>query len=826
MGALKTSWVNAAAGMHVVEKMFNVVAGAANKVTQAMRDQGKFFSAVKDDMALAAVQIGMSVTDGMIEPMALAKQANLLMRGDLKLSQDQFNAFAKAAVEIGRATGEDTEAIFDRLTKGALKGSVEAMEEYGMRVDSTGTKQQRSSRIIEEITKRYGGLSIAAQDAGEVMDSTANKTELQLLQTARQMDGLTQTLTKFKDYYVSEFLAGGIDALFGTTMSRSNQAAQLMENLRQSTSAAMGETNRLFLEQMRLADLLGTKVTVPEKLRKKALEDNIEVYKKINKELREFIEISQATEYDTMSGERIEGFRKAKAGADDLLGAVRRIADQGIRDEDTLNRRIRLGAEMINAKRAEYNAAVRAKEEAARELDLANANKVTGDKLVEIRWRYADASRAVANLSGFITEQNRQQEALQSALAKNIETKLLPGLKDVLSIMKAMGMKVDLPGDGNDTKADKSTKEAKKRAEAAATEVAKVEYEARKQRMIDQAAQNQHDDDLLLESLRKKKQYQKASIDDQAKMERKELADFYGIKLEDLNDFLQKRNAAIADAYRAEKTMMEEAVAAERERRDQATRESQASDLDYEKTVMDYRSRRVEDRLNKEIASAKTAAEAIAAINEKYGEKMKTASDKELIEMEYNKEKEIDTIKDKFAQKDLERRKAMIAAVKDTTIEASNVMLQALTADAKAREGLSKTEYLMKQLSAWMKGQAMKHAAQSLGSLAEAAAASYLNPAAVPLALKAAALHAAAATAFGGASAAASAMAGSGKSSGSSSSSASSTTQREAVGGTAEQSRGTINIVIGGRGVLFGNPDELARKLSEIMNSANRRGRI
>ena len=91
-----------------------------------------------------------------------------------------------------------------------------------------------------------------------------------------------------------------------------------------------------------------------------------------------------------------------------------------------------------------------------------------------------------------------------------------------------------------------------------------------------------------------------------------------------------------------------------------------------------------------------------------------------------------------------------------------------------------------------------------------------------------AAWSASAAAAFGGGAAAASAMSGGGRSSGSSSASggANQATQREAVGGTAEQARGTVNIVIGGRGVLFGNPDELARKLSEIMNSANRRGRI
>ena len=646
--AIGGSWVKANAIMNVVEKGFDKVAGAANKVTQAMRDQGKFFSAVKDDVALASIQIGMAVTDGMIEPMTLAKQANLLMRGDLKLSQDQFNAFAKAAVEIGRATGEDTEAIFDRLSKGALKGSVEAMEEYGIKVDSTGTKTQRSNRIIEEITKRYGGMSIAASDAGEAMDAAANRQQLQLLQTAKQVDGLSQTMTKFKDFYVNEFLASGVDALFGTTLARGKQAEELLDRL---------------LRDERQANLLriAQETTVTQKQQQITLSLMLHDQEEI---------VKYASEY---SEERSKELKDLEVG----------IA----RNKQILTLAQELGLPLNNV--FHLNSEIQAMETRRTELmTVVNAEME--------RWN-----------------------TLTQAVADTFKAQMMPALEDAATaIGSLLGWK---PGAAPPPppKSDPRTVAAVKRAETEAEMIARVQREAAE------------------------------------------------------------------EARAAEFERMDAEAAARRQKRIDEITQQQIDDAAYEQRKMD-REKRIRDNLDAEFMRREEAAR-----------KRQEAADK-----------------------------ARLDAIRERAIEVSNVIIQALAAEAKAREGMSRTEYMMKQLSVYMKGEALKYAAKSIGYLAEAAAAAFINPPAAGALVKASALSAAAAVAFGGGAAAASAMAG--KSSGSSSASggAASTTQREAVGGTAEQTRGTVNIIIGGRGVLFGNPDELARKLSEIMNSANRRGRI
>jgi hypothetical protein len=747
--AIGGSWIKANAVMNVVENMFNKVAGAANKVTQVMRDQGKFFSAVKDDMALAAVQIGMSVTDGMIEPMALAKQANVLMRGDLKLSQDQFNAFAKAAVEIGRATGEDTEAIFDRLTKGALKGSVEAMEEYGIRVDQSGTKTQRSARIVDEITKRYGGLSIAAQDAGEVMDSTANKTELQLLMIAKQTDGLSQTLSKFKNFYITEFVPGIVDALAGTKLAASNAPKEMIKNLE---------------EQWRIrADSINLDV--------KARDVEKQKYAMLK---------SQGASYA------------------DLMVQRQKI--------DNLDRQIVEKANVL-------------KDVAKNIGTIVSQNNLEYDDFFKLNSVIAEASGVIEESTENIGHHLENHVRMASSLAIVFESRVLPAVKNIADMIP---VSLDwkgwaLQGTKAGKEKDAAAKRAREKAIQEAEQTAKRIYEIHKAHRIKEIEEDYKkivdvaimEEDAIFLINEKYGKLRKIAAGDAVKLVELEYK-----RVEEIAEAKARIAAADAAAKEKEKSIAEGIAA----------RQKDLADL-----VESHRTKRAEEGLNKRINLANTEAEAIALTRQKFDTRRVGADDKSLIEITYEEETAIDAIKDKFAQKDLERRKAMIAAVKDTTVEASNVMLQALTADAKAREGLGRTDYMMKQLSAWMKAQALKHAAQSVGALAEAAAAYYLNPPAVGPALRAAALHAAAATAFGGASMATSAMAGSGKSSGSSSSSsssASSTTQREAVGGTAEQSRGTVNIVIGGRGVLFGNPDELARKLSEIMNSANRRGRI
>ena len=232
MGALKTSWINAAAGMAVIENVLGKVGGALQSVNQALRDQGQFFSAVKNEFELAAVQMAMAASDGMIKPMTLARGANVLMRGDLALTQEQMNTVAKAAIELGRATGEDVNAVFDRLSKGVLKGSTEAISEYGISVSSTGTIQQRQVAILAEIEKRYGAVTIAVGDAAEAQDKLANEQHLNMMVAAKQFDSWSQKYTRWKGEMV-EGLSLITDTIAGTSFSNFEQINRTMKGMLQ-----------------------------------------------------------------------------------------------------------------------------------------------------------------------------------------------------------------------------------------------------------------------------------------------------------------------------------------------------------------------------------------------------------------------------------------------------------------------------------------------------------------------------------------------------------------------------------------------------------------
>ena len=667
---LNTAWVNAAAGMAVIEKAFNMVSSAASGVNQAIRDQAQFFSAVKNDMQLASVQMAMAASDGMIKPMTLAKGANTLMRGDLKLTQDQMDAVAKAAVEIGRATGEDVNQVFDRLSKGILKGSTEAFSEYGIQVSNVGTIQQRQQRILEQVTARYGGLSIAVNDAAEAQDAAANKSQIQMIQIAKQADSLSQTWTKFKDFYTGEFLAGGIDKLFGTSTSRTNQVKEMISNLEDVLGA---KTNEINTDTQQLA---------LEKQKYAALKEQGATYADL---------MVQRDKIDKLDRGIVDKSKEAK----DTLNAIGKIVDQ--------NNVSYANSGWLNAVNYETTALIE-------------------DSTKNINYNLVNQERTAASLV-------------------LIWKDMLPAVKNVFD---AIPITFDLKAwryEGSDQQRkdkENALARAKQQSEAAA-----------------------------------------AAWEQARKEERESIRQFY-----------EDRRTAKAEAALKE-------LDDERRARDAAVKDSQDKDLAFE--INKDRQRR--------------------ALDEARGEQIMSEADRVA--------KKETSAKKKALDEDLENRKQYVAKTKELVEGLAAVSINAIFAEKKARDGLSRTDYMMKQLAAYMKGEALKYAAKSIGYLAEGVAATFWNPPAAAAAFKASALSAAAAVAFGGGAAAASAAAGSSKkaSSGAASNGASSTPQRETMTGTSTQ-RTEVTVILGGRGVVIGDQDALARAIGNVMDGATRRGVI
>jgi hypothetical protein len=739
MSALKAGWINAAAGLTVIEKAFNFVAGAAEKVNQALKDQGQFYSAVKSDAELAALQISMAATDGMIKPMALAKGANVLMRGDMKLTQEQFNAVAKAAVELGRATGEDVNSVFDRLSKGVLKGSTEAFSEYGITIRATGTIHERQATILKEITSRYQGVEVAAKDAGEMMEKTANETELAMLQNAQKVDGLSQKWSQFKSFLATEWVPGGLDAVLGTSLSKTNQLKDLLWRLRKDS---VDSSKAVVDEQIRGMDLLYQARKEERADEYRAFQQNIvEIDEEIKRKTR-LLELAQQLAKGGAPGSQDNVKRVEKEIVELGNARVANLAMMEQYETRHAQQTSKVGALVAEEMHARKNALDKARqtERTLLAIDaLQNSGKVSVMSQFEINEQLYDVRKEISDLEPQVTREMQQQATLLE-----VGRKAAVGMLSLIQSVQP-GRILSVLGETEEQRKARLKREAD---------------EAKRKREAGKAAYTKSMEETE-NYLKQQDEAAAKSLDDQ------------------LAKFGQHQDAMIA-------------------------LKKQKADEELAREQLGYA-----EEINRKVEQQRRIDEARA----------------EIITRNAEKENEI---KKKAEAEDLARRKEYINKTKELVEGLSQVTLNAIFAEKKARDGMSRMDYVLKQLQAYMKAEAMKYAAKSLGYLAEGIAATFWNPPAAAAAFKASAVSAAAAAAFGGGAAAAGALGGNNKASSSGASSASKSgadAQRAEVGAT--EARGSVNIIIGGSGVLWGGTvDDLMRKIQDGLNSANRRGVI
>lgn len=661
MGALKTSWINAAAGMSVIENVLGKVGGALASVNQALRDQGQFFSAVKNEFELAAVQMAMAASDGMIKPMTLARGANVLMRGDLALTQEQMNTVAKAAIELGRATGNDVNQVFDTLSKAISTGAVKSLADYGIIINEGGSKSEKAAIALKRLEDRFGSLTIAVGDAAEAQDKLANEQHLNMMVAAKQFDSWSQKYTRWKGEMV-EGLSLITDTIAGTSFSNFEQINRTMKGMLQ------------------------------------VQEDTAKARVELEKSYRTWSLVA-ASDFSNRR-ERIEAEQKLIGIRAELLKVSKNAVDQ---EQKIISYAQQHNFELTDIfQRKKWI-----------ELVQGNINKLTKD---------VDADAAKWNLTVAVTQKTYENIY---KFAKGIAGTIGAGM---------VWAETD--------EEEKARLERQKKAAEARRKADEAAYKA---------------------SMDATREYLKAKEEESAKS---------------LDADIEKLGRHF-DAMRE----------LEKRKRDEATTEQQLAEA-----------QRIND-----------AADRARELRKKQREWLREDVAKE------------DAIRKAALEKDLARRKEYVAKTKKLVEGLAQVSLAAIFAEKKARDGLSRTEYMMKQLAAYMKGEALKYAAKSIGYLAEGVAATFWNPPAAAAAFKASAISAAAATAFGGASVAAGKFAGSGTSgtSGGSGSGASAPS-REAVGGASE--RPNLTIVVGERAVLLGTMDDLMRTINGGLESARRRG--
>ena len=103
----------------------------------AQKASADLFSQLGNNAWIAASDINKLrvAVDDMISIQTLARGYNALVRGDLKANLQDVANLGKAAVQIGRATGEAADQVYDKLSKAVLSGKGKALAEYGILVD-------------------------------------------------------------------------------------------------------------------------------------------------------------------------------------------------------------------------------------------------------------------------------------------------------------------------------------------------------------------------------------------------------------------------------------------------------------------------------------------------------------------------------------------------------------------------------------------------------------------------------------------------------------------------------------------------------------------
>lgn len=154
------------------EAGMQVIGGIANKIGEVI-DKGMQWSKITGELETQTQRLT-EVTDGLFPEQALARLVNY--QKELGLTEQQTNAVAKAAVHLGRITGDFGEAL-ETVTDIVLGGSFDELEKLGIIMEGTGTKEEQVAAVTKLITERYGDMNIAVENAYEKSVKFANQQE-------------------------------------------------------------------------------------------------------------------------------------------------------------------------------------------------------------------------------------------------------------------------------------------------------------------------------------------------------------------------------------------------------------------------------------------------------------------------------------------------------------------------------------------------------------------------------------------------------------------------------------------------------------------------
>ena len=129
-------------------------------------------------MGLQAV---MKSIGGIIDMNAVLHAQNVLMEGDLKLTEYQLSVLAKTAASWADQTGQAEGEVLIKLSNAIATGSKleKLLAQHGISVKLTGDKAKDTAIVMDLLAEKFGNANIQAANAGERL--TAYNNEMKML---------------------------------------------------------------------------------------------------------------------------------------------------------------------------------------------------------------------------------------------------------------------------------------------------------------------------------------------------------------------------------------------------------------------------------------------------------------------------------------------------------------------------------------------------------------------------------------------------------------------------------------------------------------------
>jgi phage-related protein len=173
-----------AASMAAMAAKIGLVAGAAGAAATKIKEMvddaqafGQVLRSVETDMSAFNKQTG-----GLVGTMDALQGAIRLQEGrnGEPLAANQMAAIGVAATDMAQKLGEGPEGAtrrFNQLVKAITTGRQTALKEFGIEIKSTSDLVKFQSEAIEQLTEKYGDLSVSAETATEQIYAFNNSFE-------------------------------------------------------------------------------------------------------------------------------------------------------------------------------------------------------------------------------------------------------------------------------------------------------------------------------------------------------------------------------------------------------------------------------------------------------------------------------------------------------------------------------------------------------------------------------------------------------------------------------------------------------------------------